>query len=311
MMAAPSLPTTPALLRRARRRWPRLALACLAAMGVALGWLLATPAQYHASMIVAPTVPLVRDGHDRMRDSAAVVLSGLGLADDQMGTEFSRFLDLLRSVEVARRLIAEPGLLVALFPDQWDAATASWHPPRGPMAQLSALIDRVLGRPGWSPPDAVDLARRLDRLLVDQPVGASGLRRLTLRHRDRETALALLTALHGTTDSLLRSAALRQADAQIAYLHRQFDRTSRAEHRLALTHLLSWQERRLMLIHTDLAFAAHIADPPAAPARPDWPPPLPVLALAAAAGLLVGLCGVMLEAMIRPGPDGRPEEAAE
>lgn len=304
-MTALPVPTTGDVLRLAARRWRRLLACSLAGLVLAALWLALSPARYSASLIVAPAATLLPDPTDRPTGVAGAVLVELGLGEVG-GGEFNRFLDLLRTVEIARQLAELDGLMPALFPDQWDAADGAWRPSPALGDRLDRLADRLTGRPGWTPPGPLDLARRIDRLLIDQPVGSSDLRRLTVRHPDREVALRLLAALHATTDAHLRALARHQSAGQIAYLQEQLDRTVRTDHRQALTALLTRQEQRSMLIHGEPAYAARIVDGPVAPARPDWPPPLPILALALALGLLVGFGWVLVEALTRRGAAPEP-----
>jgi len=110
-----------------------------------------------------------------------------------------------------------------------------------------------------------------------------------LRHRDRDTAIALLVALHRAADAVLREQAANRADAYIAYLDRQLARTTLAEHRSGLATLLGRQERARMLIAVDLPYAAEPVEAATAPLRPGWPNPVLVLPLAVVAGAAVGL----------------------
>jgi len=249
----------------------------LAGLVAAWLWVRLTPPEFRATMVVAPTETLV-DG--------AGASAGDAPASSEAGPAFPRFLQLLTSVEVARRLSELDWALPALFPDRWDAARGTWRQPGGLGAWLGGV---VLGRPARWPPGPEDLAERLgDRLRIDA-VGSTQMRRLVLRHRDRDTAIALLVALHRAADAVLREQAANRADAYIAYLDRQLARTTLAEHRSGLATLLGRQERARMLIAVDLPYAAEPVEAATAPLRPGWPNPVLVLPLAVVAGAAVGL----------------------
>jgi hypothetical protein len=249
----------------------------LAALAAAWLWIRLTPPEYRATMVVAPTETLIDDG--------AAAAHG-GPPEPTAGPAFPRFLQLLTSVEVARRLAGQEWVLAALFPDRWDATGGGWRPPAGFGRWLkSALL-------GWStrwPPGPEDLAERLaDRLRIET-VGGTDMRRLVLRHRDRDTAVALLDDLHRTADAVLREQAANRADAYIAYLDGQLARTTLAEHRSGIAVLLGRQERARMLIAVELPYAAELVEAAAAPMRPSWPDPVLMLPLAALAGAVLGL----------------------
>lgn len=264
------------------RRW-LIAGPAIVAVIMALAWLRATPAEYRAFMVVGPTETLDRVAAADTAVAAASSAGGDGVAD------FSRFLALLTSVETARRLAETDWVLPALFPDAWDDAARRWHPPNGLAARATRAGARLLGREAWRPPGPEALADRLAERLAVGPVGGSGLRRIGLRHADRETALRLLALLHATADGLVREAAAAGADARIGYLQDRLAEAAQVDHRGALEALLMEQERRRMLIQGDLPYAATLLERPAAPPLADWPDPALVLALAAVCGLFTGL----------------------
>jgi hypothetical protein len=279
IFAAEEAPVRQLLGTLLSRRWLIAGPAIVAVM-LALAWLRATPAEYRAFMVVGPTETLDRAAAAGTAGSSA---GGDGVAD------FSRFLALLTSVEMARRLSGADWVLPALFPEAWDAAARRWHPPDGLAARATRAGARLLGRDGWRPPGPEALAERLAERLSVGPVGSSGLRRIGLRHADRETALRLLALLHATADGLVREAAAAGADARIGYLQDRLAEVAQVAHRSALEALLMEQERRRMLIQADLPYAATLLERPAAPPLADWPDPALVLALAAVCGLFTGL----------------------
>jgi hypothetical protein len=252
----------------------------IVALMLAAAWLRATPAEFRAAMVVGPVETL-----DRAADSRADASSdgGTGVSD------FSRFLALLTSVEASRRLAREGWVLPAMFPEARDEATGRWHPPPGLGAWAERTVARLLGREAWRPPGPEALAERLHLRLEIGGVGASGLERIRLRHRDRDTALRLLALLHATADGMVREAAAARAEAQIAYVRERLAETDLVEHDRALQTLLLEQERRRMLIQADLPYAAALLEPPTAPPLPGWPNPFAVFCLAAACGVFTGL----------------------
>ncbi|HYH39223.1 MAG TPA: hypothetical protein VD860_13445 [Azospirillum sp.] len=272
-----------------RSAW-KVALACgLAALLLAVLGLRLVPAQHTASMVVGPTA---RTGVAAMGPRMPVhgADGAFGLAEPGTGEEtlsdFSRFLELLGSVPVAARLMADPGLAPRLFPERWDGA--GWVAPTGVGAALKRLALGLAGREDWVEPDAEAVAARLRRMLVVAPVGTSPMRRLSLRHTDRAFALDLLGRVAAAADAHLRAEASRRSAAQVAHVRAKLGTVTQADHRRPLVDLLAEQERVSLLIEVDLPFAADPIQPPAAARQPDWPDPLLVLPGALAGGLALG-----------------------
>ncbi|MEO3434954.1 hypothetical protein [Inquilinus sp. CAU 1745] len=271
-------------LRLARRNAALLAICAISCCALAFLWLRVTPPVYEASLIVAPADPVGLDAAARPRADMSA-LTGLLLPDRNDASEFDRFLELLTSADVAAGVMEDEALTRRLLSDSWDEETNRWRPPAGVSAWFGRLGARLLGRPGWEPPVADDLARRVDRSLRVERVDSTAMRRLVFRHADAETARAALAALVDAADRLLREAADRRVEARIAYLGDQLSRTLLSEHRLALSNLLARQERRRMMVRSGMPYAAIPVGSIAAPRRPAAPnAPLTLLA-----GLVFGL----------------------
>ncbi len=271
-----------------RRRWLILA-AGLLGLGLAGLWIRLTPPEYRAAMVVGPVATLADDAVGASLPGQLPPAPGRRPPDQEVAPNFTRYLELLGSVEVARRLAAREGIMVALFPEAWDGDTGTWRAPPGPVAWVERAAMALLGRPGWAPPAPEDLAERLLRRLSIESVGATAMRRLSLRHTDRATAITLVAAIHAEADGLLRQAAAARAEAHIAYLQAELGRVALAEHRQGLSVLLAQQERDRMLIRIGLPYAADPIEPPSAPLRPSWPNPVLLVPAAVGAGLFGGL----------------------
>jgi hypothetical protein len=93
--------------------------------------------------------------------------------------------------------------------------------------------------------------------------------------------------LYNAADQAIRQATLQRTSQQIAFLDSRLRTLAVAEHRAALTQLLSDQEKRLMLLQIDQPYAARIIDPPALPRLPIWPRPLLTLGVAGLSAVLL------------------------
>lgn len=292
-----------------RAGWRLVAACALAALLLALAGLRLVPAEHTASMVVGPTA---RTGVAAMGPRMPVhgADGAFGLAEPGSGDEalsdFARFLQLLGSVPVAARLMADPALEQRLFPERWDAGSGRWTAPSGAAPTLKRLLLGLAGREDWVEPDAEALATRLRRALLVSPVGTGPMRRLTLRHADRAFALELLGRLAAAADAHLRGEAMRRSAAQVAHVRAKLATVTQADHRRPLVDLLAEQERVSLLIEVDLPFAADPIEPPSAARLPDWPDPLVVLPTALVGGLMLGVVLVTLRAARRERRHGEP-----
>lgn len=279
--------------------------------GALLGLLLggaairAVTPQFTAGMLVGPTARVgaaamgarlpVLMGHDT---TLAAAEPGPG---DEILSDFGRYLELLGSVPVAERLMADAELVLPLFPGRWDAEARQWRPPPGALPWLKRLFLAMVGREDWVEPDAERLSSALKDRIVVEMVRSGPMRRITLRHPDREFALRLLGAVAAATDAHLRGEAARRSAAQIAHARARLAGITVAEHRRALADLLSEQERVAMMIEVDLPLAADPIVPPAAARQPDWPNPVLVVPAAGLAGLFAAIIFLMLRTVWRAG----------
>lgn len=267
-------------------------LAGLAAALSAVVVLRLTEPQYTAALTVGPTARSGGAGVGlRTLDlgGGAAGMAEPGSADEVL-SDFSRYLELLRALPTARTLAQDRDLMIRLFPDQWDAAAQAWEPPAGVWATLKRGALLLAGRPGWSPPDAVALADLLRRRVVVAPVGTGPLRRVAFRHADRDFALAALSRLALAADGYLKVEAARRAGAQIDHIRARLAAGGMPdEHRAALSRLLLEQEQVLIALGVDLPFAADVLEPPHAAALPDSPDVLLTTGASGLAGFALAL----------------------
>ncbi|HEV7371750.1 hypothetical protein [Arenibaculum sp.] len=268
----------PALSEIAARVWRgrrAVLIATTAAVLAALAWLRSVEPRYTATMVVGPAAGSpVRDTEEP--------------AGSQVFTLYDRFLATVVGSPVAEGIAADPAVMRAVFPVAWDAASGGWRPPDGLGARLRRVFRRLAGMAAWSPPDAGQLGDLLRDEVQVLRVGETPLRRIVYRHRDRAFALALLNRLHRDADANLRAEVARRAARQADILRARLERVTQEEHRRMLGSMLHGHERVLLTIETGLPFAADIVEPPGAPSLPDWPNPVFVLPLAAAAGVAAG-----------------------
>lgn len=261
---------------------------------IALGILNLVPPEHTAMIVIGPTsisgpaAMGVRVPVDRQ--------NATNLAEHPSGSEevsdFARYLHLLTSQTVARRLLADATLMHGLFADRWDPASQTWRLPSGPLSRVSRLILAMAGRESWVEPDADALTRLLTRALVVESVGTGAMRRIRFRATDPAFARSVLSKVTAAADDQLREEARHRIETQIAFIRGQLGSVVAADHRRALVDLQADQERMLLLIGMDLPFAADIVEVPVVSALPDWPNAPTLLAALTAVGVAVAAFAV-------------------
>lgn len=280
-----------AILARLRRGWWFPALGALAGLVLGVAAVRLVPPEHTARMVVGPTA---RAGMAAMgaRAPAAGPEIAVGAAEpgpsEEALSDFSRYLHLLSGMPMADSLLADPVVVRRLYPTRWDSASGRWREPDGLLPAMKRAFLAVVGRTDWIEPDATVVKARLGAMIVIEPVGTGPMRRVWLRHPDRDFAFALLTRLARETDRHLRAEALRRGTASVAHINARMAATTNRDHQRVLSDLLRDQERALMMIGVDLPFAADVVEEPAVGALPDWPDPFIVVPLAGLAGLALG-----------------------
>lgn len=136
--------------------------------------------------------------------------------------------------------------------------------------------------------DSAALARWLDRHVRVRPVGATQMRRVSLRMKNGKLATDLLRALHRLSDETIRADARIRTDQRMAYLREQLGHVSNPDHRDTLVSLLKEQERMRMMVGIDNDFAAEAIDPPTLSDRPAFPDPYVMIPIFLILGGIVG-----------------------
>lgn len=147
-------------------------------------------------------------------------------------------------------------------------------------------LDALCNKCGKS---AAALSRWLDCHVRTKPIGATQMRRVTLRMQDKQLATDLLRALHRISDETIRTDARIRTDQRISYLRDQLSKVSNPDHRDALIGLLKEQERSRMMVGIDQDYAAEAIDPPSISSRRSFPNPYLFVPVFAFVGLLGGL----------------------
>jgi hypothetical protein len=251
-------------------KWSWLVL-ILAGIGAYLGIQTlreATPV-YQAAMVVQPA-----EGSEGISNSVAQVSSALGInvsGRSAGGTTFGRLQVLLHSVTLARRLQGEHQLLQRVYGGQWDAKLEVWKPPTGASFERNQRIRRFLGLPGWLPPNVEDLANFLRGNIEIKESDSEGFFEVTVRSADPAFAELLLKEAYFSADEITREQDLIESERRREYIQRELLAVGLLDSRQALIGLLTAEERKAMLLKSDLPYAARIIEPPYVSTRPEEP----------------------------------------
>lgn len=284
-------------------RWwlPAGLLGLLFGLVAAVLWLRSEPPRYTASMVIAPTA---RSGIVGM-GLRVPVSRAIGETQtpnerhrDELVSDFEHFRQLLTAPAVAAALTGDEGFMRRLRTDLWREPPAGWRSPASlPMRRWS---DWLTGRQGGPDPNdgavfnsyrtrvdagGVELSDWLKHRVELARIGESAMFRVSFRHPDRAVAMETLQRLSDSADRLMRREAVRRVDVQMAHIRDELGKTALTAQREALSELLAEQLQLSMMLAVDLPYAADRIEPPTAPIWPDWPAPLPVLAVSMLAGL--------------------------
>ncbi|MFZ4688904.1 MAG: hypothetical protein ACOYLS_06680 [Polymorphobacter sp.] len=287
--AANDVPWLHAVLGSVRRRWWLLPAGLLTALLLASIYLRTATYTYSAELKVyaAPSssgsrVPSALGG--------LAALTGLAAGGPEAVSPFRLYLDAIYSPEVAARLARDPVLMHTLFVNEWDAPGRRWRQPRGLLGGIKRGVFGLFGLPqfGWQAPDGNRLQAFIaDAVTVRQSV-RTPIATIGFNYPDPVFAVRFITRLSDTVDDVLREQQTARTRGNIAYLASKLDSVTLAEQRQALVTALTEQERQAMLAYGNAPYAADPFDIATASPEPTRPRPVPLLAGASVAGLLLG-----------------------
>lgn len=207
---------------------------------------------------------------------------------------FKLYLEELTSRDVASALVSRRDLMQVIFKREWDARTGSWRRPEP--TPFRDGIKALLGFPAleWRPPDAARLQDYLRKSIKidDDPKRAVTIVRFD--NADPHFAATLLAALNAAADHHLKTVALARASEFVRYLNARLATVVVAEHRVALTSVLSDQEKQIMLASSGAPYAADLVEAPTSSLAPTSPRAVIVLVASLLFGLVTGVIGAMV-----------------
>lgn len=195
-------------------------------------------------------------------------LAGLSLGSTDAGT--AEALGVLRSQQFAEKFIMANNLMPQLFAKAWDSSAGTWKADVHPVPTVGKAYKYF--------------DKRIRTVLQDN---RSGLISLQIDWTDREAAAAWANELVKRLNSEMRTRAISNADASIAFLEKELTTTSVVEMREAINRIIEAQEKQRMVATVTEEYAFRVVDTAIAPDADD--PVKPPKFLLIVAGPMVGL----------------------
>ena len=252
---------------------------------------LMTP-KYEVSVLLKPverenqraSSPLSR----RFGDIAS--LAGVNLAG--LSDEATVAIATLKSRHLVTTFIKEEKLLPVLFEGKWDAEKGAW------------ILDKGMWFSEEKPPTLWDGTKFFQEevMLVEEDL-ETGLVSLYITWTDPRVSVAWAKALIKRANVYLQEKVKREAESNLAYLRQQMETAKVGEIRTSLSHMITSEMERAMMASVSVEYAFRIIDPAAPPDLDNFTSPKRMLmvVLGIVLGGLLGIFGVIIQNIIRPG----------
>lgn len=282
-----------------RGRWV-IASLCSVALVLASFYLHVAARKYTVSMTFKP---VIEEGAGPNLAGLGGLASLAGVSLPQSGSgDFATFRTLLRSEEVAERVIAATELLPAIFKNEWDAQQAQFRkPPRGLLGRsLSGLKSILTGdeKRDYIAPNPQRLSIFMDRTLGLSVNNETGFLTVSAESEDPETLVALIVAATEATDQLMKERYIVNAEQTLQFYQSKILTSRSREHREALAKLISAEDQKLMLTSEGRHFVAEPLTRATTSMDPTSPKSVLVLALALVLGLFSGAALVVIRSAL-------------
>lgn len=262
-------------------RWLVLAVSLGLAVAGALASLV-VPKSYVASAIVAPV----------SASSGGGALGGLGALASQFGGLASlagvsipgdskkyEAIAVLQSELITEKYINDNNLLPIIFHKRWNSELGKWKDANN--KKIPTL---------W---EANDYFKHIRSVSTDTK---TGLTTMSITWNDPKVAAAWVNDLIKLTNEYLRAKAVRESEANMAYLNEQILKTDAVAMKQGLYNMLQGELNKAMVAKGPEEFALKTIDPAVAPDKPSSPKPVTWTLF----GLFVGLLFSSIFVYYRP-----------
>lgn len=193
-------------------------------------------------------------------------LAGVSVSDG----EVAEALAIMRSKDLAKRFINDLSLLPIFFYDDWDSLRNTW---------------KSADPEDW-PDDRDAVAFFHKNIMTAYEDKKTGLVTLRIDWIDPNAAQEWARELVKRTNEKMRQQALKDSEANLAYLQSELTKTNLVTLQDATGQLIETELKRRMLAKGNAEFAFRIIDDAASEKDPIWPRPLLLVTLACTSAIL-------------------------
>jgi hypothetical protein len=283
-----------------RGKWLILSISCVS-LALASLYLNGAVRKHTVSMTFKPVIE-ESSGPNLAGLGGLASLAGVSLPQSGSG-DFATYRTLLRSQEVAERVIATTELLPAIFKNEWDAQNAQFREPsRGVLRQsLSGLKSVLTGdeKGDYIAPNPQRLSIFVEDTFALTLDKETGFLTVSAESDDPELIVALIIAATEATDELMKERYIINAEQTLQFYQSKILISRSREHREALAKLISAEDQKLMLTSEGRHFVAEPLTRATISMAPTSPKSVLVLALALMLGGCVGAAFVLIRSAVR------------
>lgn len=258
-----------------RGRWIVIGATFAGAL-VAAAIVLVLPSWYRAEVVLIPAKELATINVGGTLAGLAS-LAGVGVG----GGDATEAIAVLKSREFTGKFIDEQQLLPVLFAEKWNADTQAWQstdPEEWPDTR-----------------DGIRYFERKVRSIVEDR--RTKLVTVSIQWKDPALAAKWANLLVERLNDRMRTRALTEAEANVAYLRGELRGDAPVELQQSIGRLLESEMQKLMLARGNRDFAFRVVDGAQVPKRRSWPNRVLVVAIAAILGGALASAFVVTRAM--------------
>ena len=229
-------------------------------------------------------------------------LAGVSLPTSS-SSDFLTYKFLLKSEEVAARMLKDRDLLVSVFSSDWDTERELFRQPAsGPLKSVVRGLKNLLtgNEPSaYIPPNAARLSAWMDEAFNSSEGRDTGFLTLSAETAKPTLMVDVITRATQQTDQLLKERYIATAEQTMSFYQQQLSRARAREHREALAKLIAQEDQRLMLASKGTYFVAEPVTEPYVSLGPTSPKASLVLALSVVLGGFLGAAIVLIKKAFR------------
>ncbi len=229
------------------------------------------------------------------KSSFGSLAGAAGLFGGNEGGDFSKISDLITSELVARQLLKDSEIVEVYFPEIWDEKAGRWLPAKGIIATMKGAVAEIFGRPAWTPPDEKALSEILKKDFSSSSVGETQMKKISYAHKNPRIAKNILMKSLHIADSIIKQGNLLQIKNNINYLENRLPTIPLVEVRNQLTIQLAEEEKKKMVLESDLPYAYSQLDSIFVDSSPSRPSIFGVITLGFISGILFGAISIYIK----------------